>query len=148
MRTAGAATSEEQCNYFFVVYHQLIACSGPVETAPVSPPAKCPGRARGCAHLSLCPHCIQSDPGAGNHSCLGRAANSPKITERRNKGTEVWGHGGRWLMSCTSLMVASVLLKCLPVICNTYVCKTQVVESISHTPQMWAARDKVLLFSP
>lgn len=33
--TAGAATSEEQSNYFFVVYHQLIDCSAPVEIAPV-----------------------------------------------------------------------------------------------------------------
>lgn len=141
VRTAGAATSEEQSNYFFVVYHQLIACSG-----PRSPPANlyehCPRGARGCAHLSLCSHCIQSDPGAGNHSCIGRAANSPKITERRNKGTEVWGHGRRWLMSCTSLMVASVLLKCLPVIRNTHVCKTYVLQSISHTLKMWAPRNR------
>lgn len=123
--------------------HSLLWSSG---DSPSSPPTNlyehCPKGARGCAHLSLCPHCIQSDPGAGNHSCIGRVANSPKITERRNKGTEVWGHGRRWLMSCTSLMVASVLFKCLPVICNTHVCKTYVLQSISHTLKMWAARDK------
>lgn len=28
VRTAGAAASEEQSNYFFVVYHWLIACTG------------------------------------------------------------------------------------------------------------------------
>lgn len=124
VRTAGAATSEEQTNWGFFCgispAHSLLWSSG---ESLSSPPANlyepCPKGGRGCAHLSLCPHCIQSDPGAGNHSCIGRAANSPKITERRNKGTEVWGHGRRWLMSCTSLMVASVLLKCLPVICNT-----------------------------
>lgn len=35
VRAEGAASSEEQSNCFFVVYHQLKACSGPVEIAPV-----------------------------------------------------------------------------------------------------------------
>lgn len=37
---------------------------------------------------------------------------SPNITQR-DEGTAMWRHQGRWLMSCISLMVALVLLKCV-----------------------------------
>lgn len=60
---------------------------------------------------------------------LGRAHNSLKITERRNKSMSVWRHRGRWFTFCTCICFVKI---CLPVACHTQACRIYMLQSIRH----------------